>query len=283
MLPSKEKLHRGKVAAINKLKGNLGDYMIACVDSDYDYLLQDSNESSTEINNNQYIFQTYLYSIENFKCKKDLFKDYCINTTYNRDIGFNFDLFFDAYSSLIYEIHIILLYCLRNNDFETYTFSDFCKDISIDRFFIENNGKETLNEIEQKVTNRLKNLNEFISSHKPEIDDYRLVLNNLGLDKTNSYLFVQGHALMNNVTLMILKPIARKLYNEVLFEIKAAEADKKNIEDRRLQYMNQTGTCKKGAKIEDRISHVVKNNYDFNGCKHVERIVNDLNVFLAKR
>ena len=42
----------------------LGRSLIACVDSDYDFLLQGATNVSRKINRNPYIFQTYGYAIE---------------------------------------------------------------------------------------------------------------------------------------------------------------------------------------------------------------------------
>lgn len=69
MLPSRNQhLDRGKKAAIaNMLKG-VGRDMIACVDADYDYILQGSTEMSKQMLENPYIFHTYAYAIENFQC-----------------------------------------------------------------------------------------------------------------------------------------------------------------------------------------------------------------------
>ena len=57
-LASRTSLERGKSAV---LKHNVGKLLILCVDSDYDYLLQDHTNDSKLINSNPYIFQTYTY------------------------------------------------------------------------------------------------------------------------------------------------------------------------------------------------------------------------------
>ena len=50
MLPSRTSLSRGKKSALmNMLGPGLGEYMIACVDADYDWLLQGQNDISRMI------------------------------------------------------------------------------------------------------------------------------------------------------------------------------------------------------------------------------------------
>lgn len=61
MLPSATSLAKGKkMVLMNTLNtSELGRSLIACVDSDYDFLLQGATKVSHKINKNPYIFQTY--------------------------------------------------------------------------------------------------------------------------------------------------------------------------------------------------------------------------------
>ena len=69
MLPSNKSLAKGKKSVLmNQLGSRLGQNMVACVDSDYDYLLQGATATSRQINNSRYVFQTYAYAIENYQC-----------------------------------------------------------------------------------------------------------------------------------------------------------------------------------------------------------------------
>ena len=70
MLPSREnKLKRGKKAAMmSMLSDKVGGHMIACIDADYDYLLQGITPTSQAILSSPYVFHTYAYAIENMQC-----------------------------------------------------------------------------------------------------------------------------------------------------------------------------------------------------------------------
>ena len=64
MLPSKKTLCKGKKSVLmNNLGSRLGQDMVACVDSDYDYLLHGTTSTSRQINESRYVFQTYAYAI----------------------------------------------------------------------------------------------------------------------------------------------------------------------------------------------------------------------------
>ena len=85
MLPSKLNLTRGKKSVLMRFirkrgkkneptePGNgeaevLGRDMIACVDADYDYLMQGCTPTSKMVIDNPYVFHTYVYAIENYQC-----------------------------------------------------------------------------------------------------------------------------------------------------------------------------------------------------------------------
>ena len=77
MLPSHQKLERGKKSVLMNFidvspkpsKGEvLGPDMIACVDADYDYLIQGATPQSKKVVESPYVFHTYAYAIENLQC-----------------------------------------------------------------------------------------------------------------------------------------------------------------------------------------------------------------------
>jgi predicted GNAT family acetyltransferase len=62
MLPARTKLTKGKKQAMMNMLGKAyGKNMIACVDSDYDYLLQGATSTSRQMLENKYILHTYAY------------------------------------------------------------------------------------------------------------------------------------------------------------------------------------------------------------------------------
>lgn len=80
MLPSATSLAKGKkMVLMNTLNTKeLGRSLIACVDSDYDFLLQGATNTSRKINRNKYIFQTYTYAIENYHCFAESLHEVCV-------------------------------------------------------------------------------------------------------------------------------------------------------------------------------------------------------------
>ena len=85
MLPSATSLAKGKkMVLMNTLNtAELGRSLIACVDSDYDFLLQGATNTSRKINRSRYIFQTYTYAIENYHCFAESLHEVCVQATLN--------------------------------------------------------------------------------------------------------------------------------------------------------------------------------------------------------
>ena len=94
MLPSKINLSKGKKQVLMNLVGdNLGEDMIACVDADYDFLIQGATKTSEKIISSPYVFHTYVYAIENFQCYAPSLHNVCVMATLNDRSVFDFQLY----------------------------------------------------------------------------------------------------------------------------------------------------------------------------------------------
>ena len=106
MLPSHKKLERGKKSVLMNLMGEtsgeqLGRDMIACVDADYDYLLQGVTLQSKIVLENPYVFHTYAYAIENLQCYASSLHDACVAVTLNDHRIFDFEDYLQQYSEAL--------------------------------------------------------------------------------------------------------------------------------------------------------------------------------------
>ena len=107
MLPSRSTLGKGKKLVLtNKLGPQLGNYMIACVDADYDYLLQGATPTSRLINKNPFVFHTYAYAIENYQCYAATLHRVCVMATLNDRQIVDFESFMQEYSQIIWPLFV---------------------------------------------------------------------------------------------------------------------------------------------------------------------------------
>ena len=127
MLPSATSLAKGKkMVLMNTLNTTeLGRSLIACVDSDYDFLLQGATNVSRKINRNPYIFQTYGYAIENFHCFAESLHEVCVQATLNDRHILDFPAFLKRYSQIAYPLFLWNVWFYRRHDTHTFPMYDF--------------------------------------------------------------------------------------------------------------------------------------------------------------
>ena len=211
MLPARTKLTKGKKQAMMNMLGKAyGRNMIACVDSDYDYLLQGATSTSQQMLENKYILHTYAYSIENYRCYADSLKQVCVLCTQNDSNVIDFNEFFKLYSRICYPLFVwnILLY--RRRDTKTMSMLHFCEIVRLSSFNIGNPAYSL-----QQLGNRVKHNMKMLEKQFPELkEEYRKLdeeLATLGIIPDETYFYIQGHHIMNGVTMRIMQPVCRHL------------------------------------------------------------------------
>ena len=133
MLPSNTSLAKGKkVAMMNDLGLGLGGHMIACVDSDYDYLLQGKTSTSRRIISSPYVLHTYAYAIENYQCYAGSLHGVCVQSTLNDKAMIDFEAFFRLYSQIIYPLFLWNIWFYRNRELSVFSMQDFCRVARLD-------------------------------------------------------------------------------------------------------------------------------------------------------
>lgn len=282
-LPSNTSLSKGKQKALHAGKeifelmpiNNLGKYLIVCIDSDYDYLLQAYLEKAKEINESKYVFQTYSYAIENLKCYAASIHAVCVSATLNDSQKIDFETLLKRYSSIVYELFLWNLYFYSKKEEHHFSMSDFCSIIKILEEpkiddYITNVGKELL-KIEHKVKQKLAEIENIFLNEKNEVKVLADTLKKKGLEAENTYLFIQGHTIFENVVLMLLKPLCRLLKKEHEEKIKMLLiGNEKEMVKNLKHYKNQVG------KVEIALA----NNSAFTQCFLYEYIKQDIHFYI---
>ena len=177
MLPSANSLAKGKKTVLmNQLGKQLGENMIACVDSDYDYLLQGRTQTSQYINNNPYVFQTYAYAIENYHCYAEGLHEVCVTATLNDHSLIDFPAFMKLYSQIAYPLFIWSVWFYRKHNLSEFSLLDFCSQVKLDHVSIRHPERSLevmakkvnrkLHELERKHANALHEIEEMKSEFK---------------------------------------------------------------------------------------------------------------------
>lgn len=214
MLPARTKLTKGKKQAMMNMLGKAyGRNMIACVDSDYDYLLQGATSTSRQMLGNRYILHTYTYAIENYRCYADSLKQICVLCTQNDSNVIDFKEFFRLYSRICYPLLVwnILLY--RKQDTRTMSMLKFCEIVRLTSFTV---GKPaySLQQLSNRVSHNIKLLEnqfpELIKEHELLQEEFA----GLGIHPDETYFYIQGHHIMNSVVMRVMSPVCRHLRNK---------------------------------------------------------------------
>ncbi len=214
MLPSRTTLGKGKrTVLMNQLGKGLGQYMIACVDADYDWLLQGRTEISKYLCENPYVIHTYVYAIENYQCYAPSLHSTCVMSTLNDRLLIDFEVFFTDYSLIIWPLFVWNIWAYRYGHYKEFTMSNFCDIVSI-HDINPRNVEPTLDKVRRRVNKCIGWLQRtFPEGHKtyPQV---KAELQRMGIKPENTYLYMHGHTLFENVVMTLLTPICNILRRE---------------------------------------------------------------------
>jgi hypothetical protein len=221
MLPSSTSLSKGKkMVLMNTLDTDaLGRSMIACVDSDYDLLLQGATNVSRKINSNPYIFQTYGYAIESFLCYAESLHEVCVQATLNDRKLMDFPAFMKEYSQIAYPLFLWNIWFYRQRDTNTFPMYDFNTCVRIQDISTRY-PERALSEMQQCVSKKVVELERSFPENVTEVKGLAEELSKLGLTPDTTYLYIQGHHIMDNVVMKLLIPVCTVLRREREAEIK---------------------------------------------------------------
>jgi hypothetical protein len=232
------------------------DFFI-CIDSDYRYLMQEK-----DINIRNYIFQTYTYSIENHYCAAQGLDFVCERATGEKNGIFNFELFLQRYSEIVFELFLWHIYSRSNFhlQFERWEFQEL---ISIRHSGpypdIQNNGEAELAILNERVQHKLR----FLNREYPyaEIEPIRHRMKDLGVRTDNVYLFIRGHNLFDAIV-----SVGRKVCEKLLEQKK----DQQNNDNHKINELYSGG-----HDFENHIKH----NFSFGKYNEMIKIEKDIDTF----
>lgn len=214
MLPSRSSLRKGKKTVLqNELGPQLGKYMIACVDADYDYALQGATLTSRILCTNPYVFHTYVYAIENYQCYAPSLHAACVMATLNDHHLFDFEAFLTDYSRAIYPLFVWNIWCYRTGYYPQFSMLDFYHIVMLTRldyFHPERTIVALRRRVNAKIARLQQQFPEAKSTYKPLSEE----LERLGLDEDHTYLYMRGHDLFEGVVAPLLQGICDTLRKE---------------------------------------------------------------------
>ena len=273
MLPSRNQhLDRGKKAAISNMLKGVGRDMIACVDADYDYILQGATEMSRQMLENPYIFHTYAYAIENFQCYAKGLHETCVMVTLNDHRIFNFERFLQSYSQTIWPLfvwHVVFLQ--RRKMTMHFDMCEFNKVVVLPSVRIQN-PKWAIEYLSKKVRAKMFQLERRFPKLKDALPETDRMLRDLGINDNNTYLYIQGHHLFDLVVSPVVQTVCDILRNEQENDIRDRAVHSEQARTEIACYENSLGKVKMMMK---------KNTY-YQFSPEFQKILADVERYLEK-
>ena len=273
MLPSRNlHLDRGKKAAISNMLKGVGRDMIACVDADYDYILQGATEMSRQMLENPYIFHTYAYSIENFQCYAKGLHETCVMVTLNDHRIFNFERFLQSYSQTIWPLFVwYVVFLQRRKMTMHFDMCEFNKVVVLPSVRIQN-PKWAIEYLSKKVRAKMFQLERRFPKLKDALPETERMLRDLGINDNNTYLYIQGHHLFDLVVSPVVQTVCDILRNEQENDIRDRAVHSEQARTEIACYENSLGKVKMMMK---------KNTY-YQFSPEFQKILADVERYLEK-
>lgn len=273
MLPSATSLAKGKkMVLMNTLNTTeLGRSLIACVDSDYDFLLQEATNVSRKINRNPYIFQTYGYAIENFHCFAESLHEVCVQATLNDRYILDFPAFLKRYSQIAYPLFLWNVWFYRQHDTHTFPMYDFNNYVRLQEISLRH-PYSALDNMQRAVSAKLSEMRTRFPQHIEHVDKLGEELRKLGLIPDNTYLYMQGHHIMDCVVLKLLIPVCTVLRRE-------REQEIKRLAEHNEQFRNEL-TGYENSQVN--VSVMLKKNSGYKNLYLYQWLKEDIREFLER-
>lgn len=272
MLPSRRRIERGKKSVFNALSRRaMGQDLIACVDADYDYLLQGHNEQSAQMLSNPYVVHTYAYSIENLQCYAQSLHQVCVMVTLNDRHNFDFVRFFNSFSIALYPLLLWSIHLYRTGEYAEFTLSNLCSVFAISRFRLSDTAMY-ITKLQQKVKAKQQWLRGRFPGRKQQLEELDAELRGLGVTPERTYLYVQGHALFDSLVVPLLNAVCSQLRHEREMDIQAKAIHATQRQNELSCYQHS---------VED-IESMLKKNQGYLFSAELQRIKQDLDTLLQR-
>jgi len=271
MLPSRMSLDKGKKSALmNTLGRGLGVNMIACVDADYDYLMQGVTDVSRMVCLNPYVFHTYTYAIENFQCYAPSLHNVCVMSTLNDHDIFNFESFMVNFSKIIFPIFVWSIWCYRNQNHTIFSMMDLCETIAMNEIDLDN-PENDLQRVSRRVNVKIAWLQRRFPDAKGGYQTVREELIQLGVTPETTYLYVRGHDIFDNIVSPLLDGVCNVLRREREREIRRYAVHN-------TQCMNELAGYQHSSALPE---EMLRKHTEYRKSKLYQRIQEDLRDFLT--
>ena len=237
-VPDRGDLPKGKKVLLGTIPRS-SEELLLCVDSDFDYLFAGRTEQSREVLGARYMFHTYAYATENYLCYAPSLHNVCVKATKNDTRIFDF-------------VHKA--------------------SVRIGYLDLEQNGARTIEWLQRNVEKREKLLQQRNPRMIEPMKRFEEQLRERGVKPENTYLFMHGHTLMDNVVMILLNSVCEKLRAMSIARITASQKQGVALKNEMSNYTNSLRS----------IRDVLLDNENYTKCPLYKRLQRDIERYIAR-
>ena len=268
MLPSRQSLCKGKKIA---LANRLGPYMIACVDADYDYLMQGTTPTSEMVCRSPYVFHTYVYAIENYQCYAPTLQQVCVMTTLNDHRIFDFEAYLRTFSEIVWPLFVWNVWAYRHGRHAQFSMLDFYHIVAVEKPDLYH-PERTLEALRHRVNAKVSRLQHQFPQARSTYKPLAAELQQLGVTPETTYLYMRGHDLEGGVAGPILELVCEQLRRE-------REREIHRLAEHSLQMQNELASYQHSSAS---ISDMLRKHTAYAAAPLYRRIQDDVRAFLEE-
>jgi hypothetical protein len=247
----------------------LGPSMIACVDADYDYVMEGATEQSRKVLQSPFVFHTYVYAIENFQCYAPSLHEVCVAVTLNDHRIFDFYDYLTQYSEACFPLFVWSVWAYRTGHHNRFSLSDFNRVCDPGGFTVQQ-PQASIENVRRKVQTKVRELQRRFPGNKEAYLQLKDDLRRLGITPQTTYLYMQGHHLFDTVVAPIMTKVCNQLRQERQTEINRSEAH-------RTQKRNEM-SCYENS-LQD-VKAMLKKNNGYQQCPRFRQLQDDIARYL---
>ena len=270
-VPDRGDLPKGKKVLMGTIPRS-SEELLLCVDSDFDYLFAGRTEQSREVLGARYMFHTYAYATENYLCYAPSLHNVCVKATKNDTRIFDFVQFMHDYSCTIYPLFIWYAFSAQLASENVFPLVDFKASVRLGYLDLEQNGARTIEWLQRNVEKREKLLQQRNPRMIEPMKRFEEQLRERGVKPENTYLFMHGHTLMDNVVMILLNSVCEKLRAMSIARITASQKQGVALKNEMSNYTNSLRS----------IRDVLLDNENYTKCPLYKRLQRDIERYIAR-
>lgn len=264
-------LPKGKKVLLNMIPDS-SDELLLCVDSDFDYLFGKATAQSRAVTSTPHMFHTYAYATENYLCYAPSLHNVCVKATKNDARIFDFEKFMSEYSEAIYPLFVWYSCSAKSEREHAFTLADFKSTVRLGYVEIESNGAGTIAWLRRNVARREESLRRKHPEMIAATEAFDRELRSKGVCPCETYLYMHGHTLMDNVVMILLGSVCDKLRRMSIARIRNSAKEGTALKNEMSNYTNSQRS----------IRDVLLDNENYTSCHLYARLRADIERYIAQ-